>query len=212
MKCLTSLSYEKPRAVFSDCINPRAHACAQECIGRVFRYELEWPTAGHGYGRVLFVLANPSTATHLKPDPTVTRCINYAMRWGFAWCGVVNVRAWRETDPKLMPEDPQAIGPLNDAHIAQMAIDADLVVCGWGKLGGTRGPEVLRIIRRVEKVPHALKLTKAGEPWHPLYLRGDLKPFPMAETCPCESAIEKPGPHLATCRWADPNYDDGAMP
>lgn len=30
--------------------------------------------------------------------------------------------------------------------------------------------------------------------------------------CQCESATEEPGPHLATCPWSDPNYDDGAMP
>jgi hypothetical protein len=35
------------------------------------------------------------------------------------------------------------------------------------------------IIRRAGKTPHALKLNGDGSPAHPLYLRGDLRPFAM---------------------------------
>lgn len=30
--------------------------------------------------------------------------------------------------------------------------------------------------------------------------------------CQCQSEIEQPGPHLATCPWADPNHDGGGFP
>jgi len=145
-----------------------------------YRYVLGWRALRGGKGTVLFVLANPSTATAEETDATVARCIAYATRWGYEWCYVVNVRAWRETNPKLVPADPLAIGPENDNHIAMEVMKADLVVVGWGKLGGARGEEVLRLIRKHGKVPHALKLNKDGSPRHPLYLRSDAVPMPIA--------------------------------
>jgi hypothetical protein len=43
-----------------------------------------------------------------------------------------------------------------------------------------RGKRVLDMIRRVGEAPHALKLNRDGSPAHPLYLRGDLIPFEIA--------------------------------
>jgi hypothetical protein len=162
----------RPTATFSDC-------------GR-YRYTLSWPTGVEPAGnaiRCCFILANPSTATPEKPDPTVTRCIGYARRWGYAWCDVVNVRAWRETIPKLVPADPLAIGPDNDRYIVYVAREAHLIVAGWGKLGGARGIEVLRLLRREPRLagPYALKLNGDGSPAHPLYLASRLQPFVMPE-------------------------------
>lgn len=174
-----SLLGEAPRAVFSPCVMHEGE-CEGDCVHRRYRYELEWPTGNPMTGGMaLFVLANPSTATHLEPDPTVTRCIGYSRLWGYGVCGVANARAWRETDPEKLPPDPQAIGPDNDHHVFEMAKRAKIVVCGWGKLGGLRSMRILEIIREAGKVPHALNLNKDGSPQHPLYLRKDLRPFPM---------------------------------
>jgi hypothetical protein len=180
MSQLSLIPEPTPRAIFSPCREhgPWNQSCELDCTGRVYRYELEWPT-GQGVGMCLFVLANPSTATHLRRDHTVTRCINYARAWGYAWAGVANARAWRETNPKLLPPDPLAIGPDNDLAIHRMATRALIVVCGWGKLGGARGPDVLRLIRSVGHAPHALRLNDDGSPEHPLFLPADLRPFPM---------------------------------
>lgn len=178
MSQLSLLGLPTPRAVFSPC--PTHSTCDLDCVWRPYRYELEWPTGIlSSEDMVLFVLANPSTATHLEPDPTVSRCIDYGRRWGYGWTGVGNVRAWRETDPDLVPSGVLAIGPDNDRHVFEMAQRAKLVVCGWGKLGGLRGLAMLDVIRKAGKVPHALNLNKDGSPQHPLYLRADLKPFPM---------------------------------
>ena len=170
----------RPGAVFSGCEEHRD--CLDSCKLRRYRYLLWWPTGISDNRVCLGVFANPSTATADKPDPTVTRWINYCRAWGYGWSVTANVRAWRETKAKLVPPDPIAIGPENDGLIKLAVSQAHLVVCGWGKLGGKRGTEVLRLIRDAGKVPHALKLTKAGEPGHPLYLRADLKPFPMEAT------------------------------
>jgi hypothetical protein len=155
----------QPFAVFSPC--------------KRYRYLLGWPAKEGGHGVALFVLANPSTATAEQTDPTVARCIAYATRWGYEWCHVVNVRAWRETDPDKLPADPEAIGPENDEAIRDAVRQATIVVCGWGKLGGDRGLAALRIIREVGGSPLALKLNLDGSPAHPLYQRSAARPFPV---------------------------------
>lgn len=144
-----------------------------------YRYLLAYPTALSDERVCLWVLANPSTATAEETDPTVARCIAYSRRWGYGWAWVVNVRAWRETDPRKVPDDPLAVGPNNDFWIKWAALRAHLIVCGWGKLGGERGGDVLRLLREAYVRPHALKLNKDGSPQHPLYLRADLHPIPM---------------------------------
>ncbi len=105
--------------------------------------------------------------------------MGFGRAWGFGTLLVANARSWRATDPRKVPPDPEAIGPLTDGIIAELAARADLVVCGWGALGGARGPVVLATIRRAGKVPHALRLTAGGSPCHPLYLPGNLQPVPM---------------------------------
>ena len=160
----------QPFAEFSDC--------------EKYRYLLGWPALVDGHGIALFVLANPSTATAEKTDPTVSRCIAYATRWGYQWCHVVNVRAWRETDPRLVPADPLAIGPENDAAIVREVGRAGIIICGWGALGGARGPVVLDLIRKHGGVPFALALNEDGTPRHPLArgklaLTRDASPVPI---------------------------------
>jgi hypothetical protein len=171
-------------ALFNDPDDLPAPSCVLSDCGR-YRYELRLPLAA-GYPRVcLFVLANPSTAVavggYFKSDPTVTRCIDYATAWGFTELVVCNVRAWRETNPRLVPPDPLAIGPENDSYLRENADAADITVCGWGKLGGDRGREVLGMLREVGQ-PCALKLNESdGSPAHPLYLAKALQPFVIRE-------------------------------
>jgi hypothetical protein len=130
----------EPWAIFSPCER--------------YRYALGFPVGANrivpASGTALLVAANPSTATQHQTDPTVARWIERCRRMGFEMAVVANVRAWRETDPKKVPADPQAIehSPLlNDAFILELARRSELVVCGWGKLGGERGREVLTLHR-----------------------------------------------------------------
>jgi hypothetical protein len=170
----------KPFAVFSECTE--SDSCPDEaCPWRLYRYELWWPTGLDNDRVALGIFANPSKATPQKPDPTVTRWINYCRGWGYGWAAVGNARAWRETDPKKVPGDPRAIGPMNAHHLGLMIAEAKLIVCGWGKLGGEAGRRAEWLIRVAGKTPHALKLNKDGSPQHPLYLRADAQPFPMEE-------------------------------
>jgi hypothetical protein len=158
----------RPWAIFSECAVHEDECPDRACVGRRYRYLLAWPTGLDNDRIALWSLANPSKATPYQLDPTVSRCVRRSFSMGFGWTYVVNARGWRETDPKLVPPDPHAIGDRNDAVIRWAARRADLVICGWGHLAGERGSVVLELIRAAGMVPHALRLNADGTPAHPL--------------------------------------------
>jgi hypothetical protein len=127
---------------------------------------------------VAFIGLNPSTADETTDDPTVRRCIGFARRWGYERMVMLNVFAFRATNPRRLRAAEDPIGPENDNHIAWEAALADLVVCAWGVhatlLG--RGVEVKECLEGINVPLHVLGLTKDGHPKHPLYLKGDLEP------------------------------------
>lgn len=129
-----------------------------------------------GSKTLAFIMLNPSTATHEKSDPTVTRCEGYARKWGFGELVVLNLFAYRSTDPKALKTAEDPVGPENNDYIKAECVQAALTICGWGVHGQLfdRGKEVLEMVRPFQ--PHYLQLTKDGIPGHPLYLKGDLKP------------------------------------
>ena len=163
-------------AVFSRCElhSPCTHPC---CEGRRHRFLLRWPTGLDNDRIALGCFANPSTATPLELDPTLKRWLRYCQQWGYGWSWTVNVRSWRATDPDDVPDDVLAVMRRNNKWIMQSAELADLVVCGWGKLGGQRGTEVMQMLRAQGLVLHALRLNKDKSPAHPLYLPASCRPF-----------------------------------
>lgn len=159
------LSFEPPTAgaVFSSC-------------GR-YRYTL-WRTWCREDKLVCWVMLNPSTADASKLDPTCTRCLKYAQRWGYGRMIVTNIFALRSTDPQALYETDDPIGPDNDRAILESAGSADLVIAAWGAHGAllSRGEEVLQSLIGIGVHVHVLRMTKSGHPGHPLYLPADLRP------------------------------------
>lgn len=143
---------------------------------RTYRYTLHRRWAPRGR-RVCFCLLNPSTADEYVLDPTLTRCLGYAQRWGFAAMEVVNIFALRSTDPAGLRACDDPVGPGNDRAIRKAVRRSDLVVAGWGTHGELldRGARVAEIVHGMCE-PVCLGLTAAGHPKHPLYLRADLEP------------------------------------
>ena len=90
---------------------------------------------------------------------------------------MLNLFAYRSTDPKQLLKVTDPVGPENDIQIRNASCWAGLTVIAWGvdKAIGNRADEVLKLL----KDPHYLALTKNGSPWHPLYLKGSLKPMPF---------------------------------
>jgi hypothetical protein len=142
-----------------------------------YRYRLGRSWGGRGY--VNFVMLNPSTADAVEDDNTIVRCINYAKLWGHDGIVVTNLFAFRATDPKDMKRAADPVGPDNNGHILAVAFGANLVVAAWGAHGThmDRAAAVRSLFRAERVKPVALRMTKGGEPCHPLRLPCDLQPI-----------------------------------
>lgn len=147
---------------------------------RVYRYSLtrRWSP---GPRLACFCLLNPSTADARRNDPTVRRCIGYAMDWNFDALEVVNIFAFRSTDPAALAQHPDPVGPGNDRAILRAVRRAELVVLGWGAHGRLldRGRHVRRLIDN-DCEPLCLGTTANGQPCHPLYLAKAELPRPIS--------------------------------
>ena len=156
-------------------------AIFSEC--RTYRYRLWriWDSDKDEENFVNFVMLNPSTADEVKNDPTVERCERRARAMGYGGLVVTNIFALRSTDPNWLYEHPDPVGTINDEHLISAAQEAALVVCGWGAHGAIngRGQFVMRMLKEAGATPHALKITKGGEPGHPLYIGYGVAPRPV---------------------------------
>jgi len=126
--------------------------------------------------RMLFVMLNPSTADASQDDPTIRRCIGLAKREGCGSLEVVNLFAFRATDPRALVKARDPVGPLNDHWIVGASDRAEVIVAAWGASlpagkPSKRPAAVLRLL--ADRDVMALGLTNGGCPRHPLYLAGD---------------------------------------
>ena len=151
----------------------------------LFRYTL-WRRFDDGPGIVplsdmcAFIGLNPSTADERVNDPTVARCVKFAARWRFRGMVMLNIFAFRATDPKVMRRQLDPVGVLNNIALEHVVRRCGKTVCCWGTHGAllNRGPEVERMLFAMDvfrdgrrKLYH-MGLTKDGFPKHPLYLHG----------------------------------------
>lgn len=142
-----------------------------------YRYSLTREWIG-GEGLAVFIMLNPSTADASQDDQTIRRCINFAKSWGMAQLEVVNLYAWRATDPSELAV-PDPIGPDNDGHIQAAVERADILIAAWGMHAGVkRAADVRRMAENNHRsVPlTVLGLTKDGFPRHPLFVRQKTQP------------------------------------
>lgn len=160
---------------------PRGSAVFSPC--QRYRYSLtrEWDPERP---RVCFVMLNPSTADETRNDPTIKRCIDFARRWGCGSLEVLNLFAWRSTDPKQLQRVDDPIGnPENDRHIARALRSGEKVVCAWGKDGKLRGRgDAVIYAAECLGVPlYCLAVNQCGSPKHPLYIAGETQPVLLSE-------------------------------
>lgn len=142
--------------------------------GTPYRYLLHRRLPG-GSGCGVWVMLNPSTADHRADDPTLRRCVGFAGRWGLAALVVVNLYAWRTSDPRELWRADDPVGVHNDACLRAVLRLAGArrwrVVCAWG---GQARPERIEILRTMlaeaEVTGWALGTTRGGQPRHPLYV------------------------------------------
>jgi hypothetical protein len=143
-----------------------------------YRYMLSRSWDDCGSKPMVFVMLNPSTADAYVDDQTIRRCIHYARREGYCSIQVVNLMAWRATDPKDIPRDHHlARGEDNHRYVQAAIKGAGCVVVAWGNNWRERGKyrtdgvwpryNVEQIARDAGVPMLCLGKTKIGEPRHP---------------------------------------------
>lgn len=167
-------------------------ACLSRC--ERYRYTLwrrwsSWPLPDKSPCMV-FVMLNPSTADGKQDDPTIRRCMGFANSHGFSAMLVVNLFAFRATNPRDLWAEEDPIGPENDEAIWLACSPArNRIVAAWGSpkhaLHEIRSRAVSRMLQGRMS---ALAVTKHGHPRHPLYLPATSTTAPW----PAEAAAKEP--------------------
>ena len=147
-----------------------------------YRYRLSRNFGMVGVDTCCFIMLNPSTADAEQDDPTIRRCGAFARSWGFGRLEVANKYPLRATDPDALRTHVNPFGPdgRNDDALRLVSKMASMVVVAWG----CSGPRDARHDRHTLDVLtenadlHVLRTTASGNPSHPLYLPGSLKPVP----------------------------------
>jgi hypothetical protein len=145
---------------------------------------LESPSVGSNICQ--FIMLNPSTADADVDDPTVRRCVDYARRWGHTGVVITNLFALCAKDPRELRLADDPVGDHNEEFVLRTATHSDVrrVVCAWGAHGAhANAGDSMRTQLRVHGVaPCALRITKSGQPAHPLYLPLHLEPAPLLDS------------------------------
>jgi len=151
----------------------------------VYRYAL-WRVWDKSLPRLVTCMLNPSTADARKDDPTIRRLVSFAKRDGYGGLIVVNLYAYRATDPNTVfaiDNMSQRVGPMGERAL-QAAISLAFhqrspFLCAWGAMAN--GFFVVGKAKAEGVQTVCLGKTKDGHPRHPLYVKGDQ---PMVEFTP----------------------------
>lgn len=146
------------------------------CISEdgVYRYSLgrAWEPL---MGRMTWVMLNPSTADSDIDDPTIRKCIGFAQRWQYGEIVVVNIYAYRATDPLDLFNANKAgvdiVGSENEHHQRDACTRATgAVVAAWGAKAERVDVEHFLSIMEGGRSIYCLGKNKDGSPKHPLYV------------------------------------------
>jgi hypothetical protein len=149
-----------------------ARQAQMDALGQ-YRYNLVRIWEEH-QPRVCFVMLNPSTADAYQDDPTIRRCIGFARAWGYGSLEVVNLYAWRATDPKEIWKATFPIGSENDRYIDAAVKRSSCVIAAWGV--GAKCRARVGQVNRILVNAYCLGRTKKGDPRHPLFIPANHKP------------------------------------
>lgn len=144
----------------------------------MYRYHLErrWDRTKPAQ---VFIMLNPSTADANLDDPTIRRCISFAKREGAGGIYVVNLFAFRATNPADLLSAENPTGADNAKAIGDALLVARIYktypIAAWGShaIARTQAIELARRARDFGTKLVCLGVTKDGSPRHPLYVKGD---------------------------------------
>jgi len=119
----------------------------------------------------VWVLLNPATGdTEQRRRPTLERCITWSRDAGHAGIVIVNLFAFRATDPRAVRAAADPVGRYNNAALATFTATGAVTLVAWGSHGRlrARSSQVAPLLT----APMCLGTTRLGEPRHPLYVPG----------------------------------------
>lgn len=138
---------------------------------RTYRYVL-WRKWGN-VNSALFIGLNPSTADEINDDLTIKKCVGFAKRWGFGGIYMLNLFAFRATDPIDMIRADEPIGPDNDIALTKYSQKSQIVVACWGSISTQYRPRLCwqtrigQVQKAIGRTMVCLGKTKDGSPRHP---------------------------------------------
>jgi hypothetical protein len=150
-----------------------------------YRYSLvrhlNVPDKGYGYGTLLWVMLNPSTADQTVDDPTIRRVKSFTEREGFRRLVVVNLFAQRSTKPADLVVPSDDLWELNRRVLVDALERSDKIIVAWGAsvpkhMRQSAWLTVSTFVEQAERngrMLYCLGKTNTGEPRHPLYVKSD---------------------------------------
>lgn len=156
-----------------------------------YRYSLRRKIPNHDYtadkGTFAIVMLNPSTADATVDDPTIRRCMGFAKELGYSDIHVVNLFAYRATNPDELKSVVDPIGLENDYHLEEFGRMYQNILCAWGNNAPLdRVKEVLPLLVQKGAKLWCLGVTKTLAQKHPLYVKKstELRPWVLLENEP----------------------------
>jgi hypothetical protein len=142
---------------------------------REYRYILtrEWDSS---LRKILYIMLNPSTASHEVEDRTSKQCLFFAKKFEYGSLEVVNLFSIIATDPKKLKHVLNPIGNDNDRYILEAAKRADTIVVAWGEKHfiNKRNKNVLSILKSNGHELYCLDVAKSGHPRHPSRMKHNI--------------------------------------
>jgi len=128
---------------------------------------------------VCWVMLNPSIADGNVDDPTIRKCIGFSKQIGSGGLQVVNLFAYRATNPRELLNVRDPVGVQNCRWLRDILLKSNKVIFAWGSNGGKKklidvGPLILInnivLLQNMQEKFFRFGLTKNGQPLHPLML------------------------------------------
>jgi hypothetical protein len=148
---------------------------AELSVDGKYRYSLGRVWDEDNPKRACFIMLNPSTADATTNDPTIRSCTRLAKGFGCGGLAVVNLFAYRATNPRELRNTGNPVEGQpgrNDAVIRSVALQCVPLIVAWGRMGAILGRDraVLGILADFKPI-YCLGRNGDGSPIHPLYVK-----------------------------------------
>jgi hypothetical protein len=138
-----------------------------------YRYLLR-RTWDHAKPRALVIMLNPSTADAEVDDATIRSLTRLLRGLSYGSFEVVNLFAFRATDPEALCKATDPVGPRNLAIVEDAVGRYDIAIYAWGAHPmaiGAASIDVRNAVRSRRPAAYCFGKTKSGAPKHPLYIK-----------------------------------------